>query len=114
MRVFFLGDEAHPEDGGFWAPGRATTEVVIAPDEAARPVVHLHAGPVAVPVELRVGAWRWRAELGPRETQSVTLPSIRPGDAVRVTIVTDSGFVPFEHDPSNADDRYLGVWVEPG
>lgn len=112
VQVFFLDDHAFPEGGGFWTRGRASTSVVVSPGGAARPVVRLHAGPVATPVELRVGAWTWRGTLAPRGSQEVALPSRAAGDDVRLAIITEDGFLPFEHEPDTADDRHLGVWVE--
>ena len=111
-RVFFLDDHAFPEGGGFWTRGREWTTVVIAPDGQARPVVRLHGGRVATPIDLRVGAWSWRGLVAPDGVQEVSLPSVIAGDAVRLEVKAEEGFLPLEHDPDTLDDRHLGVWVE--
>ncbi|MDP1570836.1 MAG: hypothetical protein Q8L86_12635 [Vicinamibacterales bacterium] len=111
-RVFFLDDQAFPEEGGFWTQGRVWTRVVIAPDGPVRPVVRLHGGEVATPVELRIGTWVWRGQIGPRGTEDVSLPSVTPGEAVRLSLLAEEGFLPTAFDPDSTDDRHLGVWVE--
>jgi hypothetical protein len=111
-QVFFLDDHAFPEGGGFWTRGRSRAAVVVSPLEAARPVVVLRAGPVTTSVSLQVGAWIWQGTLAPRASEAVALPSRAPGEAVRLTITAEEGFLPFEHDPDSGDDRHLGVWVE--
>lgn len=113
--VFFLDDLSFPEPSAFWVRGARTATVVLQPDAGgASAAVSMRNGAVQNRVRLQSGEWRLELPLAPGEERRVDIPLAPSAGAALLTIESESGFRPSEHDPASRDDRYLGVWVRPG
>ena len=109
--VFFLDQDAFPEEGGFWVQGGRTTEVVLAAGAGRATVpVLLRNGGSANNVRLQIDAEPQTVALQAGEERQVAVPVSGPDGVVRLRIGSEAGFRPSE--AVSGDRRYLGVWVE--
>jgi hypothetical protein len=109
--VFFLDQDAFPEEGGFWVQGGRTTEVVLAAGAGRATVpVLLRNGGSANNVRLQVDTESQTVALQPDEERQIAVPVSGPDGVVRLRISSEAGFRPSE--AVTGDRRYLGVRVE--
>ena len=111
--VFFLDDQSFPEASGFWVGGSRSSSVAIQSDDG-RPVltITMRNGPVANHVAMDVAGTQSDLEFAPGEERRVSVPVDASRGAAHLTLQIASGFRPSEHEPSNRDGRFLGVWVQ--
>jgi hypothetical protein len=64
-------------------------------------------------VTLESAGWRDHLMLGPDEERMVQIPTDGRSQATPLSIAATDGFRPVDVDPKSADDRFLGVWIEP-
>jgi hypothetical protein len=111
--VFFHDDDTQPEANGFWTRGGGPSEFTIVSRAARRPRVRLRAGPVPMPVRLRLGGDEERFTLAAGEQREITQPASLEG-AWHLVVEVPDVFVPADHDPLSRDRRRLGCWVDAG
>jgi hypothetical protein len=113
VAVYLLDGDPFVEQTGFWVRGSRTVEFVV-DDVAAR-------GPFALAVQnggarndlvVETAGGRETLTLEPSEVRVVDV-ALDPYYGGWVRISSAGGFRPSEVGPSD-DERYLGVWVEPG
>jgi hypothetical protein len=109
--VMGVGDGVYVERQGAWVKALVPAEVLIvtAPERGVQPL-RLRAGPVATGVSLETSGWRTNERLAAGEERDVEVPLVSGRATVRVQ--TDAGFRPASVDPTSADTRHLGVWLE--
>jgi hypothetical protein len=109
--VFFVDDNAYPEDAGFWTKGERTASLVFATD-AGRPAISLNLrnGPHPNLVTVQAGALTIPETLQPHETRTLAIP-VDPRGVVTISVTTSRGFRPSDVSGS-PDRRFLGVCVE--
>lgn len=108
----FVDDRAYVEPAGFWV--RAASEAIVFFQTDAAPdglPLLLRNGAVTNQVRVASGDWGIDLNLAGGEERVVHVP-MRGSDAARVSIRSEGGFRPAEHDPRSRDVRRLGVWVE--
>lgn len=113
LDVFFLDDEVSVERGAFWTLGQGDAAMVLAA-RTDRAVAELRVtnGPTSQGVQIEIDGRRQDLLLASGEQKTVDWPW--PASRIsRVSIQTQTGFVPADVDPGSADRRLLGVRVEP-
>ena len=134
VQAYFMDDNAYPPEGdGFWVRGESRADLLLrapATQTADNRDVSLRLralsievtnGGAANRVVLSAGWERVRLDLAPGEVRAVQItagagvpykPSRSPTNLVyALSISSSAGFVPFLHDSSNPDSRYLGALV---
>lgn len=108
----------------FWTRGNSRAELLVRTNEPERRLeMTLHAGPLATTVAIELEGERATVTLAPDQTAVVQLApptgfkyGYYPDHKSyiwRLSITTDSGFVPAEVNPNSTDTRVLGVLVTP-
>jgi hypothetical protein len=113
--VYFLDDQAYMEPTGFWVRGGRQAQVVLArlPDPSGSVFrLFLRNGPIENRIHLQMGAWSDTITLAAGEEQIIALPAPPEVSAVLVGLRPEDGFQPAAVDPTSADQRWLGCWVE--
>jgi hypothetical protein len=112
--VLFHDESIAAERRGFWTFGQRRVQVTIACPEGCVDGVTLrvHSGNRPNHLQLSTHGWRHEVDLSGETPVAVPIPPPTAGGSIELDITTTTGFVPFEVDPSNADRRYLGVWIE--
>jgi hypothetical protein len=112
--VLLHDDKVDPERTGFWVLGQRPTTLSVSsqPGAPAPVVLRLRSGVAGNQVTLRTRGWERLVTLDADSPQEVELPA-SPHGVVELTLLTSSGFMPADKDPSVRDRRFLGVWVEP-
>ena len=134
VQAYFMDDNAYPPEGdGFWVRGESRADLLLrapATQTADNRDVSLRIralsievtnGGAANRVVVSAGWERIRLDLAPGEVRAVQItagagvpykPSRYPTNFVyALSISSSAGFVPFLHDSSNPDSRYLGALV---
>jgi hypothetical protein len=113
--VWFLDGNAFNEPEGLWVRGSAESNIVVQPEAGSQARLLVRNGPVANAVGLSVvdGEWVETLSLARGEEREVSLPVDPARGAVRLRVVSRSGFRPSEVDPKSNDRRFLGAWIEP-
>jgi hypothetical protein len=134
IQAYFIDDGSYnPEGDGFWVRGESRADVLLRAPAADLPdgrVVPLRVRSLTVEVTnggapnrvVVAGGWsRIRLDLAPGEVRTVEVspgmgvpykPSIHPTNNIyRLSVSSRAGFVPFLHDSTNSDSRYLGALV---
>ena len=110
--VFYLDANAYPEDRGFWVRATRRTHVVVhRPEATGSLVIRVHSGPMANLLRLATSGWERRVPLQPQRREDIEIPT-KAGSLVAIELMAETGFVPAEREPSSADLRPLGVWIE--
>ena len=113
--AYFHDTHADVEAAGFWARGRATTELTLGvpPDSEPRGVrLQMHSGQGETTVRIATPVWSTDVALTPGRHASVVVPALDSQSLLAVSITPAGGFVPAEHGGPPADRRLLGCWVE--
>jgi hypothetical protein len=134
VQAYFMDDNAYPPEGdGFWVRGESRADLLLrAPATQTADTrdvslriralsIEVTNGGAANRVVLSAGWERVRLDLAPGEVRAVQItagagvpykPSRYPTNFVyALSISSRAGFVPFLHDSSNPDSRYLGALV---
>lgn len=112
VTVYFLDDGTFPEPDAFWVRGRRRATVVVQPDDTRPTVaVRLRNGAVANRVRVEIAGTGHDLTLAPGEERRLSIPIDGSRGAALVTLASDIGFRPSDHDPASRDTRDLGVWV---
>jgi hypothetical protein len=109
FEAFFLDDNAYPEPEGFWIAGGRAARMVVASQPGQLDLL-LRNSPVENRVSLDLDGTVQEFTLQPGEERIVTLPARRREAVLRIR--AERGFRPSAEQPGNADQRYLGCWVE--
>jgi hypothetical protein len=111
--LYFHDDRMYPEENGFWALGRRSSDVTVAvpPNHADPVVLRIHPGAKANNVTFSTFGWRETHSLFPGQAAEIELPRME-GGVVPLTITVEDGYYPREVDASSTDPRFLGIWVE--
>jgi hypothetical protein len=113
MTAYFLDEGSFPEPQAFWIGGARDAAVVLQPDAPAATVtLFLRNAPVDNRIVLEAGAWTQTLEMSPGEERRVQVPVDAKRGASLLRIAAGSGFRPSEREPTNRDQRFLGVWVQ--
>ena len=93
--------------------GGAGAEFAVATDRSGALPLLVRNGGVANHVVIEAGAWSVSLDLSAGEIRTIAVPVDHRQVATALRVVPSSGFRPKDVDPTAADDRYLGVWIEP-
>lgn len=113
--AYFHDTHADVEAAGFWAHGRATTELTLAVPQDSEPRgvrLQMHSGQGETTVRVATPVWSTDVALTPGQHASVVVPALVTQRLLPVSITPAGGFVPAEHGGPPADKRLLGCWVE--
>ncbi|HSF17358.1 MAG TPA: hypothetical protein VLK65_17560 [Vicinamibacteria bacterium] len=108
--VYFMDENAYPEQEGFWVTSSRTARLWIPAAATGRSMWVVRNAPVRNIVTLRWNDGFEKLELEPREQRVVTLPLSAPG--LELEVFAQRGFHPIRVDPSTRDYRALGCWLE--
>lgn len=113
--VLFHDERLSPEATGFWTAGGRDSRITIAcPGGCVRGVtLRMHSGKVANHLRLETHGWTHEVDLRGEDVVDVAVPPPASGSVIQLELVTSTGFVPMEVDPSVRDRRRLGVWIAP-
>jgi hypothetical protein len=113
--AYFHDTHADLETAGFWARGRATTELTLGVPQDSEPRgvrLQMHSGQGETTVRVATPVWSTDVALTPGQHASVVVPALDTQRLLPVSITPAAGFVPAEHGGPPADRRLLGCWVE--
>ncbi len=120
FQIYFLDDNAYQrEDLHVWTRGRSTAEFLVKTVEPASALeLAVTTGIEPTTVTVSRGWWSERLSLKAEETRLVSVPldsgfPYRGTRVWRVSVKTDSGFVPAFVSGAAEDSRYLGVRLTP-
>jgi hypothetical protein len=109
VTVFAFEDAVWLEEGGVWiGGGRATRLALGAPAGRSSVAATVRAGPPGARVTVDGPGLAVTRPLGPLESMTVDLPVDARTRASWVTVRTDRGFRPSDHEPGSLDRRLLG------
>lgn len=113
--ALFHDELMYPETGGFWTTGRRPARVTLAcPDTCADGItLRVHSGKRPNHLRLSSHGWSHEIDLEGEQAVDILVPPPATGRVILLDLITTTGFVPMEVDPTLRDRRYLGVWVEP-
>jgi hypothetical protein len=111
--VFFHDEEVYAENAGIWIRGHSTAWMTVAPEHPDKDLtLRVHSGRRANAMTFVTTTWGTRVELEPGVPRDVQVPAPpQPGPFV-LAVTADTGFVPADIIPGNADRRFLGGWIE--
>ena len=109
--VFHTGGHAYMEPTGTWIGGGGFADFVIAPDSESRVRLFVRNGAISNRVTIEAESWREELALNAGEERLLNL-SADAGRIVAVRVRSATGARPADSDPSNADRRLLGCWIE--
>ena len=108
--VYFHDELAWPEPQGFWTRGRDEAQFTLAASEPGQVTLRITSGPAANHVRVNVGGRQVELDIGANSFREVTVQiADRP---IKLRVWARDGFVPAHVDPSSADQRRLGAWIE--
>jgi hypothetical protein len=113
VSLFFHDERMYPEPSGFWTRGGRTSGITVAtpPDRTSPVVLRFHSGAQPNKATFSTFGWSHEVSLTPGEAAEIELPTMA-GGVVPLTITAEDGFYPRDLDPSSADQRFLGIWIE--
>jgi hypothetical protein len=108
--MYSQADGVFAEATGLWVLGGKFARLTVQP--RSERTLSVRNGPAANVVRVTSGALQQERHLAPGESITVRLYTQRAGEAVPVTVSSESGFRPADLELGNRDVRRLGVWVE--
>jgi hypothetical protein len=111
--AFFPTDAQYAERGGVWVKaGGDVPMALVAAEGTSRFTLFVRNGPLPNHVELTVSGATRSASLAPNEETAFDVPWPAGSRALALTVRAAEAFRPIDADPTSADSRRLGVWIE--
>jgi hypothetical protein len=111
--AYFFGDDAFPEEPGFWIRGGGDSTIAVMPAERGVPLqLFIRNAPVQNKLRLEIDGGPQTFDLQPGEERVIPLllPAERPAALIRFR--PETGFRPSEVERGSTDSRFLGTWIE--